>query len=295
MQRETLADLVAFAVVAEERSFTRAAARLDLSQSALSQIVRRLEDRLDVRLLTRTTRSVAPTEIGERVLITLRPVLDSLDSTIAEIAESRDRPVGTIRINSVEHAARTVLLPSLAPLMIEHSGIAIEIVTDYGLTDVVGEGFDAGVRLGDSLERDMIGMRISADIPMAIVGAPDYFRRHPPPEDPRDLTGHACIALRLNPSQTLNQWRMRRGEKRVRARVEGPLVLASIDLIREAAIAGVGLAWLPLDEVEEAIRQRRLRPVCAEWTEPLPGYHLYYPNRRHHSLAFRLMLDALRC
>lgn len=294
MQRETLADLLAFAVVAEERNFTRAAKRLGLSQSALSQIVRRLESRLDVRLLARTTRSVAPTEIGERMLATLTPMIGSLDAAMTDIAEYRGAPTGTIRINSVEHAARTILTPKLVPLLIAHPNIVLEVVTEYALVDIVSAGFDAGVRLGDSVEQDMIAMRISEDTPMAVVGAPAYFEHFAPPESPHDLTAHHCINLRLPTSRTTVQWRFRRGKKAIKAHVAGPLVLDAIDLIRQAALAGVGLAWLPLDLVQDELRQGILRQVLDDWTEPLPGYHLYYPNRQHHSQAFKLVLATLK-
>ena len=253
MRREEMADLTAFVVVAEERNFTRAAAKLGISQSALSQIVRRLEARLGLRLLARTTRSVAPTQAGERLVQTLAPMLHDLDRSIADLGELRDRPAGTIRITTVEHAAKTILCPALATLLPEHP-----------------------------------------DIPMAIVGSPAYFRRHAPPGEPRHLVEHRCINLRLPTSGALNGWRLVQGGREIRVRVDGPLVLNTIDLILESALAGLGLAYLPLDQVEGHLAGNRLAQVLGPWTPPLPSYHLYYPSRRHASPAFRLLVDALR-
>jgi len=294
MRREEMADLTAFVTVAEERSFTRAAGKLGMSQSALSQIVRRLESRLGVRLLARTTRSVAPTEAGERLMKTLAPMLHDLDQSIAGLSEFRDRPAGAIRITTVEHAAKTILCPALERLLPGYPDITVEIVVDYGLADVVADRFDAGVRLGEQVAKDMIAVRISPDIPMAIVGSPRYFRRRPPPDEPQHLVEHHCINLRLPTSGTLNAWRLLQGGREMRVRVDGPLILNTIDLILDAALGGLGLAYLPLDQVSQQLKAGRLRQVLAEWTPPLPGYHLYYPSRRHASPAFRLLVDALR-
>lgn len=221
-------------------------------------------------------------------------MLNDLDATITALGEFRDTPKGTIRINSVEHAAQTVLLPALKDLLTDSPGITVEVFVDYALTDIVSDRFDAGVRLGDHVAKDMIAVRISPDIPMAIVGSPAYFRHHPAPSDTRDLTEHRCINLRLPTSETLNEWRLSRDGRPLRVRVEGPLIFNSIALILEATLAGLGLGYLPLDQVEEPLRQGCLERVLGEWTEPLPGYHLYYPNRRHSSLAFRLLVKALR-
>lgn len=294
MRREEMADLAAFVVVAEERSFTRAAGKLGLSQSALSQIVRRLEARLGVRLLARTTRSVAPTQAGERLLQTLGPMLHNLDQSIADLSEFRDKPAGTIRITTVEHAAKTILCPALKTILPDHPDITVEIVVDYGLADVVADRFDAGVRLGEQVAKDMIAVRIGPDIPMAIVGSPEYFRRHPSPGDPQHLVEHRCINLRLPTSGTLNGWRLLQDGREVRVRVDGPLVFNTIDLILDTALDGLGLAYLPLDQVNQHITSGRLTRILAEWTRPLPGYHLYYPSRRHSSPAFKLFVDALR-
>lgn len=294
MRREEMADLTAFVIVAEERNFTRAAAKLSMSQSALSQIVRRLEARLGLRLLARTTRSVAPTEAGERLVRALSPMLHDLDQSIADLSEFRDKPAGTIRITTVEHAAKTVLCPALAKLLPDYPDITVEIIVDYGLADVVADRFDAGIRLGEDVARDMIAVRITPDIAMAIVGAPDYFSRRPRPREPQQLVEHRCINLRLPTSGTLNKWRLFQNGREVRVRVDGPLIFNSIDLILDAALGGLGLAYLPLDQVDGHLSDGRLVRVLGEWTPPLPGYHLYYPSRRHSSPAFKLLVDALR-
>ncbi|KUL93640.1 LysR family transcriptional regulator [Bosea sp. WAO] len=294
MRREDMADLAAFAVVAEERNFTRAATKLGLSQSALSQIVKRLEERLGVALIARTTRSVAPTPAGERLWRTLAPVLRDLDQSLTELGEFRDKPSGTIRITSVEHAAKTILLPAVVKLLTDYPDITVEIVSAYELSDVIAEGFDAGVRLGEHVARDMVAVRLGPDIPMAIVAAPDYLRSHPAPETPHALASHRGINLRLPTPGTVNTWRLVQDDREIRVRVEGPLTLNTIELILDAALAGLGLAYLPLDEVEEHLRARRLVQVLTEWTPPLPGYHLYYASRRQASPAFRLLLNAVR-
>ena len=289
-----MADLTALVVVAEERNFTRAAARLGLCQSALSQIVRRLEERLGVRLLARTTRSVSPTPAGEQLVQRLSPMLRDIDLSIAELSNFRDKPAGPIRVTSVEHAAKTILNPALASLLPEYPDISVEIIIDYGLTDIVAERFDAGVRLGESVEKDMISVRISPDIPMAIVGAPEYFASNRPPEDPEQLVEHRCINLRLPTSGTLNAWRMSKDDQDIRVRTQGPLIFNSIDLIRDAALRGTGLAYLPLDQVKSHLEASQLIHVLAKNTPPLPGYHLYYPSRRHSSPAFKLFVEAVR-
>jgi DNA-binding transcriptional LysR family regulator len=294
MRREDMADLAAFVVVAEARNFTRAAAKLGLSQSALSQIVRRLEARLGVRLLARTTRSVAATDAGERLMQVLAPILHNLDQRLADLSAFRDKPAGTIRITTVEHAAKTILLPALSRLLPDYPDVTVEIIVDYGLADVVADRFDAGVRLGEHVAKDMIAVRIGPDIPMAIVGSPKYFRMHSLPTNPDQLVEHRCINLRLPTSGTLNAWRFVKGGRETRVRVEGPLVFNTIDLILDAAVDGLGLAYLPLDQVERLRKGGRLRRVLAEWTPPLSGYHLYYPSRRHSSPAFRLLVETLR-
>lgn len=294
MRRDEMADLTAFVVVAEARSFTRAAGKLGLSQSALSQIVRRLEERLGVRLLARTTRSVAPTDAGQRLVDQLSPMLHELDQSIADLSEFRDKPAGTIRITTVEHAAKTVLNPAMAKLLGEYPDISVEITVDYGLADVVTDRFDAGVRLGEHVARDMIAMRISDDIPMCIVGTPDYFKLHTVPQTAKDLAEHRGINLRLPSSETLYAWPLVQNGEEMRVRVDGPLVFNTIDLIRDATLNGLGIACLPEDQVADALADGRLVKVLGDAVPPLPAYHLYYPSRRHHSPAFKLFLDAVR-
>ncbi|ODT63502.1 MAG: LysR family transcriptional regulator [Phenylobacterium sp. SCN 69-14] len=294
MRRDEIADLAAFVVVAEERSFTKAAQRLGMAQSALSQIVRRTEERIGLRLLSRTTRSVAPTDAGERLLATLGPMLHDLDAAMAALGELRDRPVGTIRVTTVEHAAKTVLLPSIRRLLLDHPDIKVEMTIDYGLADIVSDRFDAGVRLGGEIAKDMIAVRIGPDIPMAIVGAPSYLRAHPAPTSPTQLTEHRAINLRLPASGTVNGWRLKTGGREMRVRIDGQLTFNTIDLILDAALDGHGLAYLPLDQVKSHLEDGRLVRLLAASTPDLPGYHLYYPNRRFSSSAFRLFVDTLR-
>ncbi|HEI8865073.1 LysR family transcriptional regulator [Serratia sp. AKBS12] len=294
MKRDEIADLMAFVAVAEERSFTRAAARLGMAQSALSQIVRRTEERLGLRLLTRTTRSVVPTEAGEQLLSVLGPMLHDIDSTLTSLGDLRDRPSGTIRITTVEHAAKTILLPAMRTLLKSHPDINVQLLIDYGLTDVVSERFDAGVRLGGEMDKDMIAVRIGPDIPMAIVGAPDYLSRHGVPTSVAHLVDHKAINLYLPSSGSANRWRLIRGGREVRVRMVGQLLLNTIDLILDAAIDGHGLAYLPYDQVQQAIQEKKLTRVLEKFTPDLPGYHLYYPHRRHAGSAFSLLIDVLK-
>ncbi|MBC9248303.1 LysR family transcriptional regulator [Paracoccus sp. 11-3] len=294
MNRENMADLTAFVTVAQERNFTRAAARLGISQSALSQIIRRLEARLGLRLLSRTTRSVAPTEIGEQLLATLAPMMREIEGSLASLSQFRDRPSGRIRITTVEHAAKTVIVPAIRDLLHENPDITVEVVIDYGLADIVSDRFDAGVRLGADVARDMIAVRISPDIPMSIVGAPSYFQSHAIPLTPQDLLDHRAINLRLPTSDTLNAWRVMQDGQETRVRVEGPLIFNTIDLILDAALDGHGLAYLPSDQVRRYVVAGRLLPVLQDQLPPLPGYHLYYANRRNASPAFRLFVESVR-
>ena len=279
MKREEIADLMAFVVVAEERSFTRAAARLSMAQSALSQIVRRIEERLGLRLLTRTTRSVVPTEAGEHLLSVLGPMLHDIDSALTSLSDLQNRPSGTIRITTVEHAAKTILLPAMRTFLKSHPEIDIQLTIDYGLTDVVSERFDAGVRLGGEMDKDMIAIRIGPDIPMAIVGSPDYFSRRSVPTSVSQLIDHQAINLYLPTSGTANRWRLIRGGREVRVRMEGQLLLNT---------------YLPYDQVERAIKGKKLIRVLDKFTPDLPGYHLYYPHRRHAGSAFSLFIDRLK-
>ncbi len=294
MRRDDMADLAAFAVVAEEGSFTRASKRLGLSQSALSQIVRRLEERLGLRLLARTTRSVAPTEVGEQLLSTLSPMLRDLDASIEALSEAKEKPSGKIRITSVEHAAKQFLIPALAKVLPENPDVKVEIEVDYGLKDIVASHFDAGVRLGEQVEKDMIALRLSPPIPMAIVASPAYFERHPAPSIPRELSQHVCLNLRMPTSGTFYEWRLSKDAKAVHVRLDGQLAFNALGPIRDAALAGLGIANLPLDQVQEFLCSGRLERVMPDWSEDLPPYYLYYPHRRHGSAAFRLVIEAMR-
>jgi DNA-binding transcriptional LysR family regulator len=294
MRREELADLTAFVAVAEERSFTRAAARLGTSQSALSFTIRRLEERLGLRLLTRTTRSVAVTEAGERLLRTLAPALDRIGAEIAALSELREKPAGNIRITAGEHSAETVLWPVLARFVPEYPDIKVEVIVDYGLTDIVAERYDAGVRLGEQVAKDMIAVRIGPDMRMAVVGAPAYFASRPRPKIPQDLTSHACINLRLPTYGGLFAWDFEKRGRELKVRVEGPLVFNNIAMRRQAALAGLGLAYLPEDQVLPLVAEGRLFRVLEDWCPAFSGYHLYYPSRRQPAPAFALLVDALR-
>ncbi|WP_226052334.1 LysR family transcriptional regulator [Dickeya chrysanthemi] len=294
MRRDEIADLTAFVVVAEERSFTKAALRLGMAQSALSQIVRRVEERVGLRLLSRTTRSVAPTEAGERLLAKLGPMLHDLDTVISSLGELRDRPSGTIRITTVEHAAKTILMPALKPLLADNPDIHIEVSVDHALVDVVAHKFDAGIRLGGGIDKDMIAMRIGPDIPMAIVASPAYLARRPAPKTPTELLDHSVINFRLPTSGTLIEWSLMRDGQEISVRCEGQLVVNTIDLLIDAVLDGHGLAWLHKDQVQRFIDNGSLIQVLSQFTLDIPGYHLYYPNRRHHSSAFSLFVETLR-
>jgi DNA-binding transcriptional LysR family regulator len=294
MQRDGLGDLMAFFAVAEERSFTRAAAKLGTSQSALSYTIRRLEERLGVRLLDRTTRSVVPTEAGERILRTLGPAFDMIDTELAALSEFRQKPAGTIRINSGEHAAQTILWPALERLLSEYPDIKVEVDIDNGLTDIVAERYDAGVRLGEQVAKDMIAVRIGPDLRMAVVGAPSYFTKRRRPTKPQDLVDHDCINLRLRTAGGLYAWEFEKGGRELRVRVEGRLVFNDTAPILSAALAGFGLAYLLEDHVQAHLDSGRLIRVLADWSPPFSGYHLYYPSRRQPAQAFALLVNALR-
>jgi DNA-binding transcriptional LysR family regulator len=294
MPRPDLNELPAFLAVARERSFTRAAAQLGVSQSALSQAIRGLEARLGVRLLTRTTRSVAPTEAGERLLRDVGPAFDQIDAGLAALGELREKPAGTIRITTHEHAAEAVLCPALERLLPDYPDIKVEITIDYGLTDIVAERYDAGVRSGEMVAKDMVTVRIGPDMRMAVVGAPSYFAGRPRPETPQDLTVHNCINLRLPTHGGLYAWEFERDGRELRVRVEGQLVFNGAALILNSALAGLGLAYLPEDQVQAHLASGRLVRVLGDWCPPFPGYHLYYPSRRQPTPAFALLVDALR-
>jgi DNA-binding transcriptional LysR family regulator len=294
MPRQNVNDLLAFLAVARERSFTRAAAQLGVSPSALSHTIRALEERLGLRLLTRSTRSVAATEAGERLLRTVGPLFDEIDAELAALSELREKPAGTIRITAGEHAARTVLWPKLEKLLPEYPDIKIEINADYGLTDIVAERFDAGVRLGEQVAKDMVAVRIGPDMRMAVVGAPSYFAGRPPPETPQDLTEHNCINLRLPTLGGLYAWEFEKGDGELKVRVDGQLVFNDVSQMVTAALAGFGLAYLFEDVAQPHIACGGLERVLEEWCPPFSGYHLYYPSRRQSSPALKLVVDALR-
>jgi DNA-binding transcriptional LysR family regulator len=294
MQRGSLDQLVAFVAVARARSFTRAAARLGVSQSALSHTLRELEERLGVRLLTRTTRSVSPTEAGERLLRNVGPRFDEIEAELAAVGELRRKPAGTIRITATEFAIDTVLLPKLVPLLRQYPDIHVELIVDYGLADIVAQQYDAGVRSGEQVAKDMIAVRIGPDMRMAVVGAPSYFRTHPEPKRPQDLIGHNCINLRLPTHGGLYAWEFERGSRELRVRVEGQLTFNGTAQLLNAALAGCGLAYVPEGLVDVHLAKGRLRRVLAEWCPPYSGYHLFYPSRRQSSAAFALVVDALR-
>jgi DNA-binding transcriptional LysR family regulator len=294
MPRESLDDLLAFLAVARERNFTRAAAKLGVSQSTLSQIVRGLEERLGVQLLRRTTRSVAPTEAGERLLGFAGPRLDEVGAELAELRASRERPAGTIRVTTTEHAAETILWPAMERLLPGYPDIRLEITIDYGLTDIVADRYDAGVRVGEDVAKDMVAVRIGPDMRMAVFGAPSYFERHGRPETPQELVGHNCINLRLPTMGQLYAWEFEKDGREVNVRVDGQLVFNTSTMIIKAALAGMGLACLPDEVVRPYLEDSRLVRVLDRWCPPFPGYHLYYPSRRGASAAFNLFVQAVR-
>lgn len=294
MQREKLDDLLAFVAVGRERSFTRAAAKLGVSQSALSHTIRELEARLGVRLLTRTTRSVSPTEAGERLLQTLGPRFEEIEAEIAAVRELRVRPAGTIRITATENATETILVPKLAPLLRKHPDIEVEITIDYGLTDIVAQRYDAGVRSGEQVAKDMIAVRIGPDMRMAVVGGPSYFKKRSEPKTPQELIGHNCINLRLPTHGGFHAWEFEKGGRELRVRVEGQFTFNATSQILNAALAGSGLAYVPETLAQPHLAKGRLKRVLKDWCLPYSGYHLFYPSRRQSSAAFALLVDTLR-
>jgi len=294
MATESYDQLAIFAAVAQERSFTRAAAKLGMSQPALSRAMRQLEERLGVRLLARTTRSVAPTEAGEHLLRVVAPRFEDIDSELGLLSEFRDKPAGKLRLTAGEHAAITILQPVLATLLPDNPDLSIEVIVDYGLTDIVAEGYDAGVRLGQQVAKDMIAMRIGPDMRMAVVGSPAYFARHPQPVIPRDLMQHNCINIRMPTYGGIFPWEFEKNGEELKVRVEGQLVFNNIAMRLGAALQGLGLAYMAEDLVQAHVAEGRLIRVLEDWCEPFSGYHLYYPSRRQSSPAFTLLRDALR-
>ena len=294
MRRENVSDLLAFLAVARERSFTKAGKKLGISQSALSHTIRGLEERLGLRLLTRTTRSVSPTEAGDRLLASVGSRFEEIETELEALSELRDKPAGSIRITASENAATTILLPKLAHFLLQYPDIKVEIVIDYGLTDIVAQRFDAGVRSGEQVAKDMIAVRIAPDMRMAVVSAPSYFQARSAPKKPQDLTEHNCINLRLPIHGGLYAWEFEKAGRELRVRVEGQLVLNATSQMLSAALAGLGLAYMPEQMVHAYITDGRLKRVLEDWCEPYSGYHLYYPSRRQSSPAFKLLVDALR-
>jgi DNA-binding transcriptional LysR family regulator len=294
MQRRSLDALLALVAVGRERSFTRAAARLGVSQSALSHTIRELEARLGVRLLTRTTRSVAPTEAGERLLQTVGPRLDEIDAELAALSDYREKPAGTIRITAVDYVADYLLLPKLTKFLRTYPDIKVEIVIDYGLIDIVSGRFDAGVRSGEQVAKDMVAVRIGPDERMAVVASPAYFKGRQEPKTPQQLVEHVCINLRLPTHGGLYAWEFEKAGREVRVRVDGQLFFNGTNQMLNAALAGLGLAYVPEQMARPHLDKNRLKRVLADWCPPFTGYHLYYPSRRQPSAAFALLVEALR-
>lgn len=294
MQRYTMNELATFAVVARERSFTRAAARLGVSASALSQTIRNLEETLGLRLLTRTTRSVSVTEAGQRLLDTVAPRFDDIHAELAQLSALRDRPAGNVRITASEYAVERVLWPTLAPVLRAYPEVNLELSIDHGFRDIVADGFDAGVRLGESVEKDMVAVRITPDGRLVAVATPDYFAQNPPPVSPKDLVTHRCINLRMVTGGGLYAWEFAKDGETMRVRVSGQVTFNSVNACLQAALDGFGIAFLPEAAVAPYLASGALQLVLDDWSQPIPGLHLYYPGRRHISPAFRVIIDAVR-
>jgi len=294
MRRENVNDLLAFLAVARERSFTKAAAKLGVSQSALSHTIRGLEARLGLRLLTRTTRSVSPTEAGERLLQTVGHRFEEIEAELESLSELREKPAGTIRISAGEHAVNAILSPALMKFLPRYPDIKVEITVDHSLIDIVAQRYDAGVRSGEQVAKDMIAVRIGPDMRMAVVGAPSYFAERSPPKKPQDLTEHNCINLRLPTYGGLYAWEFEKGDRELKVRVDGQLVFNGPTQMLNAALAGLGLAYVPQDLAQPHLDTGLLTRVLEDWCPPYSGYHLYYPSRRQSSPAFALLVDALR-
>lgn len=295
MDRDNASDLVAFLAVARERNFTRAAAKLGMTQSALSQIVRNLEERLGVRLLNRTTRSVTPTQAGERLFLNVGPKFADMDAEIAALGELREKPAGTIRVTAGEYAASAILFPALGRLLPQYPDIHVEVIVDYGLTNIVAQQVDAGIRPGELVAKDMIAVRISPDLRMAVVGSTSYFADRKRPKAPQDLTQHNCLNLRLpTHGGSLYAWEFEKNGRELNVRVDGQFVFNSAGLLLDGALKGLGLAYLTEGQVQPHVSEGRLVRVLADWCPPFVGYHLYYPSRRQPSPAFSLLVEALR-
>lgn len=294
MARQNFNDLAAFAAVAREKSFTKAAAQLGVSASALSQTVRGLEERLGVQLLRRTTRSVSTTEAGERVLSAVSPRFEEIDTALSALSELRDKPAGTVRITCSEYAAETVIWPRLFDMLPNYPDITVEVCVEHGFTDIAAERFDAGVRLGESVAKDMIAVRIGPDGRLIAVASPAYLAKHARPETPQDLLAHRCINLRLMTQGGLYAWEFEKDGQPVRVRVDGPLIFNTIRPTVEAAVAGLGISFVPEDTARPHLASGALVQVLADWCPPVSGFHLYYPSRRQQSPAFAVILETLR-
>jgi DNA-binding transcriptional LysR family regulator len=294
MQREDLKDLLLFLAVARERSFTRAAAELGTSQSSLSHAIKQLEARLGVRLLTRTTRSVAPTEAGERLYRSLAPRIEGMEADLANLVAFRDKPAGTVRITLSDHALESAVWPKLQHVLHDYPDLRVELYSDNGMRNIVAERFDAGVRLGESIDKDMVAVRIGPDLRLVAVAAPDYFSRRPIPKTPQDLVGHRCINLRLTAAGGLYAWEFARNGRNLRVRVDGQLTFNSPMPMIDAAIKGYGIAYVPENLISRHLAEGRLRLVLDDWSPPFAGYHLYYPSKRQASAAMSVIIGALR-
>jgi len=294
MPRENLNDLLVFLAVARDRSFTRAAARLDVSQSALSQTVRDLETRLGVRLLTRTTRSVSTTEAGEELFQAVAPRIDEIEMKLAAVADFRDKPAGVVRITATEHPIDTIIWPKLRRVLPDYPDIRVELSVDYGLSNIVEERYDIGVRYGDQVAKDMIAVRISPDIRMTMVASPAYLDGRKPPKTPQDLLDHDCVTLRLATAKGIYAWELKKGRNAIQARVNGRITCNTQPHMVQAALDGFGIAFVTEDIVLDHVRSGQLRIVMPDWCPVFPGYHAYYPSRRQASRAFSIVIDALR-
>ena len=294
MDREDWGSLAAFAVVAEERSFTRAAARLGVSPSALSHTMRRLEERLHIQLLARSTRSVSTTEAGERLLARLGPALQEISGAVEELGQLLERPSGHVRITASRSAARMVIAPALPKFVQSYPEIVVEVLIEPAFTDIVARRFDAGIRLGESLEKDVVAVPVTGPLRMAVVGAPHYFAKHPAPATPHDLRKHRCINIRLPAAGTIYKWEFEQGRRAVEVGVDGPLIFDDEGMVIDAALAGLGLAYLIEDQAASQLQAGTLTRVLEDWCEPFPGFFLYYPGRRQLSPALAALIDAIR-
>ena len=294
MDRKDLSEMLWFMAVAEERSFTKAAVRLGTSQSTLSLTIRQLEERLGFRLLTRTTRSVAPTEAGERLLRSLAPRISEIESEVDSLMAFRDKPSGTIRISLSDHAFYSVVWPKLKPVLKHYPEISVELNLDNGFRNIVEERFDAGVRLGESVDKDMIAVRIGPDWRLVAVASPDYLTRHPAPETPQDLVHHQCINYRQRTDAGRYAWEFAKDGRDMRVRVNGPLIFNTSFAMIDAVLSGYGIGYLAEDIVEEHVAAGRLVQVLDDWSPEFAGYYLYYPTRRQNSAAFTVIVNALR-